>query len=101
MYKFALLLIVITSLYLYGNNEPTRPSTPQSLPKGKAVVAHSYAGNASKVAASTLRFQCDGRTQCADMSSCAEATYFLQSCPNTAAMDGDSDGIACELEWCD
>ncbi|MFD0740137.1 excalibur calcium-binding domain-containing protein [Lysobacter koreensis] len=42
---------------------------------------------------------CDGRTSCPQMTSCAEAKYFIQHCPNTA-MDGDRDGIPCEDQWC-
>lgn len=45
------------------------------------------------------RFQCDGRTHCSQMTSCAEATYFIRNCPNTE-MDGDGDGVPCETQWC-
>ncbi len=44
-------------------------------------------------------YSCDGRTHCSQMHSCAEATYFIQHCPNTK-MDGDRDGIPCEDQWC-
>ena len=44
-------------------------------------------------------FKCDGRTHCSQMTSCAEATFFLQHCPNTA-MDGNNDGVPCERQWC-
>ena len=44
-------------------------------------------------------FRCDGRTHCSQMTSCAEATYFLRNCPNTK-MDGDGDGVPCEQQWC-
>jgi Excalibur calcium-binding domain len=44
-------------------------------------------------------FKCDGRTYCSQMTSCAEATYFLQNCPGTK-MDGNNDGIPCEKQWC-
>jgi len=44
-------------------------------------------------------FKCDGRQHCSQMSSCAEATYFIQHCPNTK-MDGDHDGVPCERQWC-
>jgi hypothetical protein len=44
-------------------------------------------------------FTCDGRTHCSQMTSCPEATYFLQHCPNTQ-MDGDHDRIPCEQQWC-
>ena len=45
-------------------------------------------------------FRCDGRTRCSQMTSCAEATYFIKHCPGTK-MDGDNDGIPCESQWCD
>ena len=44
-------------------------------------------------------FQCDGRTHCSDMTSCEEATYFIENCPGTS-MDGDGDGVPCESQWC-
>ena len=49
--------------------------------------------------ASNSSSKCDGRTRCPEMRSCAEATFFIQNCPNTA-MDGDHDGIPCEDQWC-
>ena len=45
------------------------------------------------------QFQCDGRMHCAQMKSCAEATYFIRNCPDTK-MDGDGDGIPCESQHC-
>lgn len=45
------------------------------------------------------RYQCDGRQHCSQMTSCEEATWFLQNCPNTK-MDGEGDGIPCENQWC-
>jgi hypothetical protein len=44
-------------------------------------------------------FSCDGRQHCSQMTSCEEATYFIQYCPDTK-MDGDGDGIPCERQWC-
>ena len=52
--------------------------------------------NLQPVAAS---FSCDSRKHCSQMTSCAEATYFIQHCPNTK-MDGNNDGIPCEKQWC-
>ena len=52
--------------------------------------------NLQPVAAS---FSCDSRKHCSQMTSCAEATYFIQHCPNTK-MDGNNDGIPCEQQWC-
>ena len=45
------------------------------------------------------KFSCDGRTHCSQMTSCAEATYFTNYCPNTK-MDGNHDGVPCEQQWC-
>ena len=44
-------------------------------------------------------FSCDGRKHCSQMTSCSEATYFIQHCPNTK-MDGNNDGVPCEKQWC-
>jgi len=52
--------------------------------------------NLQPVAAS---FSCDSRKHCSQMTSCAEATYFIQHCPDTK-MDGNNDGIPCEKQWC-
>jgi len=48
---------------------------------------------------SVSAFSCDGRTYCSQMTSCAEATFFLKNCPG-AKMDGDNNGIPCERQWC-
>lgn len=48
---------------------------------------------------SAQAFHCDGRIYCSQMTSCAEATYFLQHCPGVK-MDGNGDGVPCEKQWC-
>ena len=40
-------------------------------------------------------FKCDGRQHCSQMTSRAEAEFFIRNCPSTK-MDGDNDGIPCE-----
>lgn len=47
----------------------------------------------------TSSHRCDGRKRCSQMSSCAEAKFFLNHCPG-AEMDGDGDGIPCEDQLC-
>ena len=47
----------------------------------------------------SIQFRCDGRTYCSEMTSCAEATFFIQNCPGVK-MDGDLDGVPCESQWC-
>lgn len=44
-------------------------------------------------------FKCDGRRMCSQMTSCKEATLFLQNCPGMQ-MDGNGDGVPCEQQWC-
>ena len=52
-----------------------------------------------RAASESASFSCDGRTHCSQMTSCAEATYFLQHCPGVK-MDGGGNGIPCESQWC-
>ena len=56
--------------------------------------------------ASRAEYRCDGRTYCSQMTSCAEAKYFLKNCPGVK-MDGSGpgrggpgDGVPCEKQWC-
>ncbi len=49
--------------------------------------------------ADSSNFICDGREHCSQMTSCAEAIFFIRNCPNTK-MDGDHDGVPCESQWC-
>jgi hypothetical protein len=48
---------------------------------------------------SSDQYRCDGRTYCSQMTSCEEATWFLQNCPGVK-MDGEGDGVPCERQWC-
>ena len=47
----------------------------------------------------TKQFQCNGKIWCSEMTSCKEAKFYLRNCPGTK-MDGDSDGVPCESQWC-
>ena len=53
----------------------------------------------SKSAPMASQFSCKGKTHCSQMTSCEEATYYIQHCPNTE-MDGNNDGVPCESQWC-
>lgn len=44
-------------------------------------------------------FKCEGKTRCNQMTSCAEAMYYLNNCPGSVT-DGDGDGRPCEDQWC-
>jgi len=48
-----------------------------------------------KLELASKHFKCDGRQYCSQMTSRAEAEFFIKNCPNTK-MDGDNDGIPCE-----
>lgn len=106
---YALLLLVGWKLSLKFLNAappppPTEPDEPAAVSRS-APAAPSRAAElpaAPPVTRSELpsqNFRCDGRTHCSQMTSCAEATYFLKNCPNTK-MDGDGDGVPCEQQWC-
>ena len=42
------------------------------------------------------RFSCSGKRYCRQMSSCAEAHFYLRQC-GVASLDGNSDGEPCEM----
>jgi hypothetical protein len=44
-------------------------------------------------------FRCDGRTHCAQMTSCAEARFFQRNCPDVD-LELDKDGDPCPRRWC-
>lgn len=84
----AIPLILVVALVFYAYSEYSRRGRPQA-----AVAAQSGGQSASSP------FRCDGRAHCSEMTSCAEATFFLRNCPNVL-MDGDQDGVPCEQQWC-
>jgi len=45
------------------------------------------------------QFNCEGKTRCSQMTSCAEAVFYLNNCPGSVT-DGDGDGRPCEDQWC-
>jgi hypothetical protein len=55
---------------------------------------------APKITVDTDSFSCEGKTRCRQMTSCAEAKFYLDHCPGVQ-IDGDNDGIPCESQWCD
>lgn len=64
-----------------------------------AVIAPAPAPAMATTPVATAGFRCDGRTHCSQMTSCAEATWFLSHCPGVK-MDGNRDGVPCERQWC-
>lgn len=80
--------LIVVALAFYGYSEYSRRVAPNN--------AVSAAQSRDQTASS---FRCDGRTHCSQMTSCAEATFFLRNCLNVQ-MDGNHDGIPCEQQWC-
>jgi hypothetical protein len=66
---------------------------------GQVVDSNQQNGKDNGNGTETSSFSCQGKTTCGEMASCAEATYYLQHCPNVT-IDGDGDGIPCESQWC-
>ncbi|MDY0281587.1 MAG: excalibur calcium-binding domain-containing protein [Salinivirgaceae bacterium] len=63
----------------------------------KAFTLGGSSGNDSPT--SNTQYRCNGRTYCSQMTSCEEATFFLENCPGVK-MDGNKDGVPCERQWC-
>ena len=80
--------------------EKERPASPK-LQARPAVNPEPLEEAPAKVLPSSPRssFKCDSRKYCSQMTSCAEAKYFLSNCPSVK-MDGDGDGIPCEEQLC-
>ncbi len=86
----ALILLVVLGAWGYSR------WAEQGLAPEPATTALPYV---SEVPAGAGAFRCDGRTHCSQMTSCAEAEYFLKQCPGVQ-MDGNGDGEPCEQQWC-
>jgi cold shock CspA family protein len=86
----ALFAIAAIGVFAYGKYQISLPQATNAVAADDASAVESDASTS---------FQCDGRTRCSQMTSCSEAKFFLDHCPNTQ-MDGDHDGVPCEQQWC-
>ena len=86
--------VLLGAIVVYGYSQYEKRVARVAQPQG---VSQSSANVAPAVG--TSGFSCDGRTHCSQMTSCAEAKYFLKNCPGTQ-MDGNNDGVPCEQQWC-
>ncbi len=97
MNKYLVIAILLAvGLWFYKKGDEPAPSI-DSISQPTAVF--SEPAKSAQATPSAPAFNCDGRTHCSQMTSCAEATYFIQHCPNTE-MDGEGDGVPCEKQWC-
>ena len=87
------LLTVVIFTIVWGIYSWHRAHTLRSAPRAEHFESQEHGSGSQDTSG------CDGRTYCSQMTSCAEAKYFLAHCPNVK-MDGDHDGIPCEQQWC-
>lgn len=102
----ALVMVAVTAALLYATVR--RSGEHELIPASVAATHADIAATAlphrtDPVAAARFArppsASCDGRKRCSQMNSCSEAKFFLANCPGVE-MDGDSDGIPCESQWC-
>ena len=94
--KNLLVLVILAAIAWFGYGKYKTMAAPATAFDTSSQAASLASPSAAPAAA---QFSCDGRTHCSQMRSCAEATYFIQNCPNTK-MDGNNDGVPCEQQWC-
>jgi hypothetical protein len=82
MKNIILIVIICVAAWQYFVKSPSKSQKP-------------YVQSTQEAKQSTEIFTCDGREHCSEMTSRAEAVYFINHCPNTK-MDGDHDGVPCE-----
>ena len=93
--KMKLILVVLVVGLLVWKFSPELQSWVEARPSSPPIISAVLI--APKPVSAPVK--CDGRKYCSQMTSCAEATDFLQNCPGVE-MDGDYDGIPCEKQWC-
>lgn len=105
--KKVMLVLILSIITGYGYNkyqDNTAPETPaiSSIDDIKATkpALLPVENNESTKPVSNSNYKCDSRTYCAQMTSCEEATFFINNCPDTKRMDGNKDGVPCEKQWC-
>jgi len=93
--------VIIASIVLFLSNSPIVQSIlhPYTPPTDITQPAEPSADNAYSGISEQQNYSCTGKSYCSQMSSCAEARYYLAHCP-FPNMDGDGDGIPCERQWC-
>ncbi|MEX1663884.1 excalibur calcium-binding domain-containing protein [Zhongshania arctica] len=84
--KLGITFVLVLALGYFGFNFYISQQSSELLMLKQAITAPMSASR---------KFECDGRKHCSQMTSRAEAEYFIKNCPNTK-MDGDHDGTPCE-----
>ena len=97
-FKLQVFGLIIMAVFAYMSGGMSSITSLRSNVPGKVFSAPAIS-SVSTTSVPNHQFRCDGRTHCSQMTSCAEATYFLRNCPDTK-MDGNNDGVPCERQWC-
>lgn len=100
------LLVIIGAYTYYQNHQSVQQFTESTNPARlnnpfESELVHQTSAQADSRAApsqQTTTFRCDGRQHCSQMSSRAEAVFFINNCPETK-MDGDNDSVPCEKQF--
>jgi endonuclease YncB( thermonuclease family) len=71
------------------------PTPPWEFRHSGKTASNSGAKAENKKTESSGQFECAGKSRCGDMSSCAEAEFYLTKC-GVDRLDRDHDGIPCE-----
>jgi hypothetical protein len=92
-------ILAVLAWQVYARYERTAASVGANAPRAGEQGAARLLQTPQQAGSGSALFKCDGRRYCSQMTSCAEATYFLKNCPGVK-MDGNNDGIPCEKQWC-
>jgi hypothetical protein len=98
-----ILLLILAAVAVYGYEQhkerKARRAAIEALEADPSLITAPSPQTVANPTPPVTQFRCDGRTHCSQMTSCAEATFFLKNCPGVK-MDGNHDGIPCEQQWC-
>lgn len=89
MKKLILIAALILAIWNYFEEQKPKPENRSGL---LVEFVQSVQG---QVLRKPSKFSCDGRKYCTEMTSRAEAEYFLNFCPN-AQLDDNNNGVPCE-----
>lgn len=94
-----IVLLMFAALAAYAYGRYTNRVRQIAAPAHTAVQSPAPVSLFEGMPPTVVRFTCDGRSHCSQMTSCKEAKLFLKNCPGMA-MDGNGDGVPCEQQWC-
>ncbi len=95
--RVALLAVVIALLGAYAWSRYS--AATRALDEASASAMPARPAGIAVPSAARPAFTCAGKRTCPEMTSCAEATFYLRHCSGTL-QDGDGDSVSCEDQWC-